>query len=306
VTSEHFTLKNYNHACNHQPMNTKTNILVIYHADCLDGFAAAWCAYQAFGNRARYVAARFNAPFPKHSLGCDIYILDFCYPPEVILKALETTRQITLIDHHLTAIEQFNNFFAVKSAPENLTLHFDTAHSGCVLAWQHFFPETDIPDILLHIEDRDLWRFNLEGTKAITGALYEQMPLNFSTFGELSLTELLFIGGLQVAQFSRMVNRLSKSSHQVVLAGEKGFAVNAPSFFASELGHVLAQQSGVFGMVYQYDGKNQHWVFALRSVGAFNVGLIAQDFGGGGHLNAAGFTLPDNPFLPCADALKKS
>ncbi|MDP2902096.1 MAG: DHH family phosphoesterase [Methylovulum sp.] len=286
-------------------MNLQKDILVIYHADCLDGFGAAWSAFKAFGNLARYVAARFNEPFPKHALGCEVYILDFCYSPEVILNALETAQKITIIDHHLTAIAQFDDFFARQSIPQNLALHFDMNHSGCVLAWQHFFPQTETPAILLHIEDRDLWRFNLAGTQAITTALYEQMPLSFATFGEQSLPELLFIGGIQAAQFAKMINRLGKSYHQVVLAGEKGFAVNAPSFFASELGHVLAQQSGTFGMTYQYDGKKRQWLFALRSVGTFNVGRIAQGFGGGGHVNAAGFTLPDNPFLPSRSGFAK-
>lgn len=269
-------------------------ILVIYHADCLDGFGAAWSAFKAFGNQALYVAARFGEPFPKHSQDCEIYILDFCYSPDELLNALETARKIIVIDHHSTAIQQFENVIA----PENIVLHFDITHSGCVLAWRYFFPDVAPPAILNHIEDRDLWKFNLNGTKEITAAIYEKLPLSFKDFSKLKIEQLFTIGQIQVAQFSKMVQRISKNAYPVKLGEFKGLAVNAPSFFASELGNLLAEKSGTFGMTYHFDGRKKQWIFGVRSIGNVNVGELAVKFGGGGHVNAAGFSLTQNPFLP--------
>ena len=281
--------------------NAKT-ILVIYHADCLDGFGAAWCAFKTFGSQARYVAARFGEPFPKFSQGDEIYILDFCYPPETLLKVSKIAKQITIIDHHVTAIEQFENVVL----PENITLNFNLNHSGCVLAWQHFFTGKEVPMILQHIEDRDLWRFELVGTKEITSALYEQLPITFKAFEKLNLKQLFSVGKIQVAQFTKMVNRLSKNAHVIELLGFKGLAVNAPSFFASELGNRLAEKSGTFGMTYHFDGKKNQWIVGLRSIGDFNVGQLAVELGGGGHINAAGFSVcnsemmnPQHNFFAC-------
>lgn len=274
------------------------NTLIIYHADCLDGLGAAWAAFCNFGQEARYVAARFGDPFPHFKAGVNIYILDFSYPPDVLLAAASTAALITLIDHHATAMEKCQTFFNLHPCPSNLRLCFDMTRSGCVLSWRQFFPKQDVPPILLHIEDRDLWRFNLSGTQAITSALYEQMPLSLTAFGQQQLPELLRVGDIQTAQFAKLVQRLVKYSYTVDLADVTGLAVNAPSFFSSDLGHVLAKKSGSFGMTYQYDGSKRQWLFGLRSIGAFNVAAIAEKFGGGGHLNAAGFTLPDNPFLP--------
>ena len=50
-------------------------------------------------------------------------------------------------------------------------------------------------------------------------------------------------------------------------------------------------------MTYYYDGSKKKWIFGLRSLGELNVGKIAVTFGGGGHVNAAGFSLTHNPFL---------
>jgi len=274
------------------------NILVIYHADCLDGLGSAWVAYRQFGREARYIAAHFGEKFPQFETGSDVYILDFSYSPEVLVEAAKKAATVTLIDHHATAMEQCQAYFNSHLLPKNLALVFDMAQSGCVLSWRHFFPRRDVPKILLHIEDRDLWRFKLSGTRAITSALYEQMPMSLTVFGDQRLPELLLVGGIQAAQFAKMINRLVKSAHRVDLSCTEGLAVNAPSFFSSDLGHVLAKKSGTFGMTYHYDGRKRQWLFALRSVGVVNVGRIAQGFGGGGHLNAAGFMLPDNPFIP--------
>ncbi len=38
-------------------------IIIIYHADCIDGYGAAWSAFMDYGNQARYVPARFGEPF---------------------------------------------------------------------------------------------------------------------------------------------------------------------------------------------------------------------------------------------------
>ncbi len=286
-------------------MTSPTKTLVIYHADCLDGLAAAWSAFCHWGAHARYIPARFGEPIPHFNEGDTLYIVDFCYPPEQLLAAANKAAAVFVIDHHLLAMEQCNTFFNHQTCPENLSCCFDMTQSGCVLVWRRFFPNKAVPKILQHIEDRDLWRFQFEDTKAITTALYEQMPLSFEAFGALDLNVLRADGQIQVAQFSRMVQRIAKSAYPIRLSGHNGLAVNAPSFFASELGHFLAEQSQTFGMTYHYDGKKKRWLFALRSVGDFDVGHIALHFGGGGHIHSAGFSLAHNPFLSSQSGLRK-
>ena len=271
--------------------------LVIYHDDCLDGLGAAWSAFCKFGTQARYIPARHGDAIPDFEPGVILYILDFSYSPQLLVEASAKAGRIILIDHHMTAMEQCDEFFKVQPLPENLLLHFDMSRSGCVLAWQYFFDDLESPQILLHIEDRDLWHFKLDGTREITMALYERMPITFAEIGTLDLAELLSVGRIQIKQFSGMVQRLAKSAHSVTVAGRVGLAVNAPSFFSSDLGQVLAEKSGTFGMIYHYDGRKQQWGFSLRSIGGYDVGHLAQGFGGGGHKNAAGFALDNNPFL---------
>ncbi len=278
-------------------MSVPHETLVIYHDDCLDGLGATWSAFCKLGDQARYIPARHGDAVPDFEPGAIIYILDFSYSPQLLVEISAKAGQVILIDHHITALEQCDDFFNVNDLPENLSLHFDMLRSGCILTWQHFFPDQEPPQILLHIEDRDLWHFKLDGTREITMALFERMPIAFAEIGALDLAELLAVGRIQVRQFSGMVKRLAKSAHSVSVAGKTGLAVNAPSFFSSDLGHVLAEQSGTFGLIYHYDGRKQQWGFSLRSIGDYDVGHLAVEFGGGGHKNAAGFALDNNPFI---------
>ncbi|MGZ5006911.1 MAG: DHHA1 domain-containing protein [Methylobacter sp.] len=278
-------------------MLENNEILVIYHADCLDGLGAAWSAFCKLGSQVRYIPARHGDDMPDFEPGAILYILDYSYPPQLLVDAATKAGRIILIDHHITAMEQCDAFFKEKTLPENLSINFDMSRSGCVLTWQYFFCDLKPPKILLHIEDRDLWRFKLDGTREITMALYEKMPIAFAEMGALDLAELLAVGRIQVEFVAKMVQRLAKSAHSVSVAGRVGLAVNAPSVFSSDLGHVLAEKSGTFGMTYQYDGKKQQWTFSLRSIGDYDVGHLAVNFGGGGHRNAAGFSLNNNPFF---------
>lgn len=278
-------------------MSENHTTLIIYHADCLDGLGAAWSAFCKLGNQCRYLPAHYGDAIPHFESGSTIYILDYSYPPQLLLDASNKADRIILIDHHITAMDQYVNFFKLHTLPENVSINFDMSRSGCVLAWQYFFHDVKIPKILLHIEDRDLWRFKMDGTREITTALYEKMPINFAEIGNIDLAELMTVGRIQVEQFTGMVNRLAKSAHRVLLSGHTGLAVNAPSMFSSDLGQVLAEKSGTFGMTYHFDGKKHKWNYSLRSIGDFDVGQLALGYGGGGHKNAAGFALEDNPFF---------
>lgn len=278
-------------------MSETHETLVIYHADCLDGLGAAWSAFCKLGAQVRYIPARYGDAMPAFAPGATLYVLDFSYLPQQLLDASTKAGRIVLIDHHLTTMEQCEDFFKTQPLPDNLSINFDMSRSGCILTWRHFFGEQPPPQLLLHIEDRDLWRFKLDGTREITTALYERMPIDFAEIGAIDPAELLTVGRIQVKQITGMVNRLAKSAHSVTVAERVGLAVNAPSLFSSDLGHVLAEKSGTFGMTYHYDGKKQQWHFSLRSIGDYDVGHLAQSFGGGGHKNAAGFALDSNPFL---------
>lgn len=273
------------------------NILVLYHAECMDGYASAWATWKVFTNKAQYKAVRHNTPLPDFSDGVELYIVDFCYPIEVLVSAAQRASKITVLDHHISAQKEVEAYQQHSTLPSNLEINFVQSHSGCMIVWQYFQGDVEPPALLLHIEDHDLWRHQLPKTEAICKALYLRLPMNFSAFEKIKLPTLQREGALLVKQQQLNVSRLLKARHQVTLNNNQGLAVNAPPMFSSDLGHELAEKSGTFGLTYFYHGKRQCYECGLRSIGDFDVSELAHEFGGGGHKNAAGFSVDQATFL---------
>lgn len=316
-------------------------VTVFHHADCLDGFGAAYAAWKRFGAAARYRALHHgDAWTPDEIAGHDVYILDFSFPPEELARMAGHAAKVTEIDHHVSAMAAWRDRLmpdergrqAFRHGQLPLTAIFDLEKSGARLAWEHFHPAVPLPLALQHVEDQDLWRFALPGTRPFCRAL-RLRPFDFATWDELAQAmpdteapryrEFIQQGEAIEAFFRREVERLAQSSlrtaarlrgepvdamqalrhgQSVIGDGEsswlavEGLAVNASVLFASELGNALAEQSGTFGLVWQVGGDGEAKV-SLRSQGAVDVSAIAARYGGGGHRNAAGFRLPLAAFV---------
>ncbi|NOQ16230.1 MAG: DHH family phosphoesterase [Methyloprofundus sp.] len=273
------------------------NILVLYHADCMDGFAAAWAVWKKFGNRARYQAVRHHTPLPNFPVGVELYIVDFCYPIAELVTAADRASKIIVLDHHISAQNDLAEYQKQAAIPANLQFTFIQEHSGCMIVWKYFQGDIEPPALLLHIEDHDLWRHQRPNTEAICKALYLRLPMNFAAFEKIKLGTLQREGVILLKQQQLNVSRLCKTRHAITLNKCSGLAVNAPPMFASDLGHVLAEKSGTFGLTYFYHGKRQCYECGLRSIGDFDVSELARAFGGGGHKNASGFSVDRATFL---------
>ncbi len=272
-------------------------ILVLYHADCMDGFASAWAAWKNFFNKARYQAVQHQMPMPDFADGTELYIVDFCYPMDVLVHVAKKAGKIIVLDHHISAQKEFESYQNHSVIPNNLEVKFVQEHSGCMIVWQYFHGDYEPPLLLKHIEDHDLWRHQLPKTEEICKALYLRLPVHFSAFEKLKLSTLQREGALLVKQQQLNVSRLLKARHTVNLNNKKGLAVNAPFMFSSDLGHELAEKSGTFGLTYYFHGKRQRYECGLRSIGDFDVSVLAREFGGGGHKNASGFSVDLKTFL---------
>lgn len=273
------------------------NSVVFYHANCIDGYAAAWAAWKILGVQASYQPVRHNTAMPAFPKGAVVYIVDFCYSAEELIAAAKIAKKVVVLDHHISAQKELEAYCENNELPDNLEINFVQEHSGCVIAWQYFHADIAAPKLLLHVEDNDLWNHVLPNTDAICKALYLCLPDKFDDFEKITLENLLREGTVLLKQHKLSVKRLLKARHTVELAGQKGLAVNAPSMFASDLGHELALLSGTFGLIYSYQGSRECYECGLRSIGEFDVSKIALQFDGGGHKNASGFRLSKNEFI---------
>ncbi len=289
--------------------------LVMYHADCLDGFGAAYAAWKALGEEdTEYRPIQYGQDVPcimAEVVGSTIYFVDFCPSKEVLQVCCQSAAKVVVIDHHKTAIDMLQAW-PTAEWPSNLEVSYRLEHSGAVLTWQYFVARElvprEVPWLLLRVEDRDLWRFDFGATKAICEALQlvSVYPRTFKTWDGLVVgwdvwarEELTQVGKILATKQAVEIELLKKqaypcsidyaSSEQVIIV-IYGVACNAPQYLASELGNALVQSGADYAAVWTYLGDDSYKV-SLRSTGDFDVSVIAKYFGGGGHNNAAGFVV---------------
>lgn len=256
----------------------------IYHGNCADGFGAAWAVRKALGDIAFHPGVYQDAP--PDVTDCDVLLVDFSYKRQVLLEMAESARSILILDHHKTAVAD------LVDLPSNVTAVFDMERSGARITWDHFFPNEEPPALLLHIEDRDLWRFALARTREIQANVFSY-PYNFQVWDELMAANVADLAkegeAIERKHFKDIDELIGVVTRRMVIGGHNVPVANLPYTLTSDAGHKLAKGEP-FGVCYWDTPAGR--VFSLRSTDdGLDVSEIAKQYGGGGHRNASGFRL---------------
>jgi len=276
---------------------------VFYHDHCCDGFAAAYAAWRGLNTAARYVPVSYNQPVPD-GIGPEdtVYILDFSYPRAELEKLGARVAKLVVLDHHATAEKD------LAGLPN---CYFTPDKSGCVMAWEFFNPDLDVPWVFNWIQQRDLgWPWNAEKASQCEPSihtLYAGLWHGFDrTFQEwdrydiVNLTKggvLLRAGWIIEASRDILIKDLLPNAHWLLIEGHVVPALNA-CCYQSELGHALLQRFSFapFSVVWMAAPNPQLAKLSLRSIEGRGVDcgtICRRTWGkhGGGHALAAGATV---------------
>jgi oligoribonuclease NrnB/cAMP/cGMP phosphodiesterase (DHH superfamily) len=194
---------------------------------------------------------------------------------------------ILVLDHHKTAKE------ALDGLPY---AQFDMDRSGAVMAWQHFFSGQPIPDLLLDVQDRDLWKWSRETSKDTTAGL-PLLESSMNLWAEAAV-DLSYLGEVRAAgnaknQFDEMLIE-SRIKHVKEILLEDGkrtkpfkCAVINTTVLGSEMGNELCKVGYDVAILYFLTDEGEV-VLSFRSIGDVDVSALAKKLHGGGHKNAAG------------------
>lgn len=262
--------------------NNKQDIVCIYHSNCADGFGAAWAVWKALGNKAYYHAGVYQSP-PPDVINKQVILVDFSYKRSVMEWVIAQAKSVLILDHHKTAIEDLEGL-------EGMNSNFSLEKSGAMLAWEHFHPSKEPPQLIKHIQDRDLWKFELEGTREIQAAVFSY-PYTFAAWEKLmtmDISQLRQEGeAIERKHFKDIDELLKVTTRRMNIAGYNVPVANLPYIHSSDAGHKLGEKEP-FAACYMDNPDGR--VFSLRSrPDGVDVSEIAKQFGGGGHKNAAGF-----------------
>lgn len=165
-----------------------TEKLCIYHGNCADGFGSAWIVEHLFPDQYEFHPGKYGTE-PPDCAGKDVLLVDFSYKRDVMEQIARQANKVLVLDHHKTAIED------LQPLADNGTIRavFDVERSGAGITWDYFEPNLMRPKLIDHIEDRDLWKFQLPWTKEIQAAVFSY-PYDFGVWDwlilEADITEL--------------------------------------------------------------------------------------------------------------------
>lgn len=274
---------------------------ILYHGNCYDGFGAAYACWKKFGYEGTcYIAVSYGEPLPIdladpiQYLNKDldeIYIVDFSYPYQTLNNLAPFCKKLVVLDHHKTAQAELEN----KPWSENVDIVFDMKRSGALITWEYLHTVGgavggEVPVLIRHISDRDLWEFKLPGTKEIHKALVSY-PMNFEIWDNFDIEILKKEGITCDRMYSSLVKNIIDKAWVMKLDGHRIWVVNT-SIAWSEVGHELCKKHDKAPFCATFTVFENNVMWSLRSIGDFDVSEVAKKFSGGGHKNAAGFKTP--------------
>lgn len=265
--------------------------LCIYHANCADGFAAAWVVRNAFLKDAVEFYPGVYQNDPPDVSDRVVIMVDFSYKRPIIEKMLDDAASVTILDHHKSAIEDLKPLI---SHPLLIT-DFDLNRSGAMIAWRWYNGEDPSPPLIHHIEDRDLWRFALPKTREIQAAVFSY-PYDFEVWDRLMAMPVgeLAVEGVAIERkhHKDIAELVGVCRRTMKIDGIVMPVANLPYTLTSDAGNKMAKEhESKIGCCYWDTPEGR--VFSLRSTNdGPDVSAIAVKYGGGGHPHASGFRMP--------------
>jgi hypothetical protein len=261
--------------------------VIIYHDNCVDGFAAAWVAQRYFEGQAALCPSSYGEEPPYDFCeGKDVLVVDFSYPRQQVAQLEQVANDLTVIDHHKTAAAELAGLECAV---------FDMNRSGAGLTWDTLFKGFARPDFVNYIEDRDLWRFQLPDSKAVN-AYIGTIPRVMDHYDDLEWTSvktMVTLGHGAQAYLDYYAEQTMKLGCWLDLfkPGQPVWCVNCAPMGVSEVCDAALGLCVADTIACGWYIRESKMHCSLRSSGDIDVSEIAKRFGGGGHKHAAGFAI---------------
>lgn len=275
-----------------------SKLVCIYHARCSDGFAAAVVVGEFFGfDNVDFVEGRYGENMDDFDVtDRDVVLVDFTFKRDVMLDIAAKAKTVLVLDHHLSAQKD------LVDLPDNVSTVFDMKRSGAMITYQYYFPTRPVPQIIKHIQDRDIWTWILPESRNVISALFSyeyDMDLWREFIFINDPSDRFYVEGecIERKHHKDIDEFIESSAHRMIICGHDVPAVNVPYHWGSDSANKLFQAAEEKFAVYYYL-NGEKLVVGLRSGDeGLDVSEIATFMGGGGHRNASAFSIPLNEVI---------
>jgi len=276
----------------------------------------------------------------------EVFLLDYTGGASFVLKLASKCSRCTVLDHHESALKALRAALKEAEPPRSLKLVLDMHRSGAMIALDYFssrpapknllvepgepsakkphlagdsewtpdysrlFRDDDETKRLLRIfrfiEDADIWRWWLEGSKDFSvgfGSLSLDMnpnrnPKLFESLRSLRTDVVMKIGAAERKATDEAIADELKRTFELEIAPASGIrclgVITERGGLRSEMGHQIALKSKALGLrgfgcvIYQVNGLPDGKIkLSVRGIEGENSLEITECFGGGGHKGAS-------------------
>lgn len=269
----------------------KQKTLCIYHND-LDGRASAAIVRRKLEDDLQFYGMSYGDPTPWDQIESAerIVIVDFSLPKEH-MDRIHQEKELVWIDHHQTALDKFGHHALDWDGAQ------DPSEAACVLTWRYFYPQREVPQAVILIGDRDIWRWERQETGPFNEGVRQRdtRPENDALWEPLLgddqdlLHNIIDEGEILLDAHLRDISRdVNSYGFEVLFEGHKTLAINQRG--SGDLGAKIRDLG--YEIAYCYidnliEGEIRTFVSLYSD--DVDVSQIAQSFGGGGHPGASGF-----------------
>lgn len=280
----------------------KHTILIYYHDDN-DGLCSAAVAANYY-DRNEFAIKFVAINYGKESWNEEeiraaekVWLVDFASDRmDEFVKACGS--KLIWIDHHKTAMEKFPDLWNSSNIPGIRSIE----KAACVLTWEFTHPEyVPPPAAVAYIGDKDIWKFEYIETRAFSAgfSLMVKNPddnawdvlLDYSSEYEDTVNRIVSIGELLLEAQNYKLQKAFERGVDCIFHNWKARLVNTTGNI-SELGEFIYKKPE-YDIAIMWQAVEDMVVFSLRSDSGSpdspDCAEIAQQYGGGGHKNAAGF-----------------
>lgn len=300
-------------------MQTEKFDVVVYHRNCLDGFAALLVAYIGGvlqpGNKLWFHAcgADEGQP-PRLTSQKSVLILDVHMNLGFVEAALRQAKRVVMVDHHHN--RDHNELIRLANSSDGkFTYTFDKSECAASLTWKWLFPGKALPRFFEFIKDNDLatWSkpdtqlfvFGLEAkynthkglTREATYEKLEQWKQVMSS--DETIDKLIKIGRPIKAFQNNMLEKMEINSETVEISGPGGRKVrvvlsNAGVYVARKLSVRLVKKfkdTADIAIVWYVNVSKKMIECVVRS-NEMDISWLLHMYGAAGHQRAGTFNYP--------------
>lgn len=280
----------------------------IYHSRDLDGFCSGAIIKKQYPD-AIMIGYDYGQPIPYEKIqrNSRVIMADVSFSmPDMVKMALYTGQQFTWIDHHKSAIDEYQKLKQDNpTQAAYITAILKQGVAACEITWSHFFTQIEMPTAVHLLGQYDTWR-NENKTNWEMLVLPFQYGLKLwdidsaETFPEGFLESYANITnvvekGMIALSYQRIIDKANMQGSFVVdFEGLKAIACNGAGLGSMAFDSVYDEKVHDLMMPFKFDGGK--WSFSLYTTKEnIDCSELAKKYGGGGHKNASGFIMDKLP-----------